>query len=95
MVTGPHAACSRKILCHGPDPSGHSKRKFDRKEGYEDARSRGSDILSVRQARALGPQGVIDRIPKVRVSISPSTLMHSAHPLRPAQERQPRWVSLL
>ena len=57
------------------------------KEGYEDARSRGSDILSVRQARALGPQGVIDRIPKVRVSISPSTLMHSAHPLHPAQER--------
>ena len=30
MVTEPHAACSRKILCHGPDPSGHSKRKFDR-----------------------------------------------------------------
>jgi agmatinase len=34
------------------------------KEGYEDARSRGSDILSVRQARALGPQGVIERIPQ-------------------------------
>ena len=34
------------------------------KEGYEDARSRGSDILSVRQARELGPQGVIDRIPQ-------------------------------
>lgn len=33
------------------------------KEGYEAARSMGSDILSVRQARALGPQGVIDRIP--------------------------------
>jgi len=33
------------------------------KEGYEDARNRGSDILSVRQARALGPQGVIERIP--------------------------------
>lgn len=33
------------------------------KEGYEDARAMGSDILSVRQARALGPQGVIDRIP--------------------------------
>ncbi|MEK9705233.1 MAG: arginase family protein, partial [Paracoccaceae bacterium] len=27
-------------------------------------RSRGSDILSVRQARALGPKGVIDRIPQ-------------------------------
>ncbi|WP_415920647.1 agmatinase [Tateyamaria sp. SN6-1] len=34
------------------------------KEGYEDARAMGSDILSVRQARALGPQRVIDRIPK-------------------------------
>ena len=33
------------------------------KEGYDDARSRGSDILSVRQARALGSKGVIDRIP--------------------------------
>ena len=34
------------------------------KEGYADARNMGSDILSVRQARALGPKGVIDRIPK-------------------------------
>ena len=33
------------------------------REGYEDARSMGSDILSVRQARSFGPQGVIDRIP--------------------------------
>lgn len=33
------------------------------KEGYADARAMGSDILSVRQARALGPEGVIDRIP--------------------------------
>lgn len=33
------------------------------REGYEDARAMGSDILSVRQARALGPQAVIDRIP--------------------------------
>lgn len=33
-------------------------------EGYEAARSMGSDILSVRQARKLGPQAVIDRIPK-------------------------------
>ncbi|MCB4379147.1 agmatinase [Synechococcus sp. MU1644] len=33
------------------------------KEGYDDARAMGSDILSVRQARALGPKGVIDRIP--------------------------------
>ena len=34
------------------------------KEGYEAARAMGSDILSVRQARALGPKGVADRIPK-------------------------------
>lgn len=34
------------------------------KDGYEAAREMGSDILSVRQMRALGPQGVIDRIPK-------------------------------
>ena len=33
------------------------------KEGYEDARRMGSDILSVRQARALGPSGVAGRIP--------------------------------
>lgn len=34
------------------------------KDGYEAAREMGSDILSVRQARKLGPQAVIDRIPK-------------------------------
>jgi len=34
------------------------------KEGYADARAMGSDIISVRQMRALGPQGAIDRIPK-------------------------------
>lgn len=34
------------------------------REGYEDARAMGSDILSVRQARKLGPEGVISRIPE-------------------------------
>jgi len=34
------------------------------KEGYEDARERGSDILSVRQVRKLGTEAVLDRIPK-------------------------------
>lgn len=34
------------------------------KEGYEYARSVNSDILSVRQVRALGPEGVVDRIPE-------------------------------
>ena len=34
------------------------------KEGYEDARARGSDILSVRQVRALGTEAVLARIPK-------------------------------
>jgi agmatinase len=33
------------------------------REGYEDARRMGSDILSVRQARKLGADGVLDRIP--------------------------------
>ncbi|THH38581.1 agmatinase [Aliishimia ponticola] len=33
------------------------------REGYEDARAMGSDILSVRQARALGPAATITRIP--------------------------------
>lgn len=34
------------------------------REGYEAARAMGSDILSVRQFRALGPQGVAERIPQ-------------------------------
>jgi agmatinase len=34
------------------------------KEGYEDARRRGSDILSVRQVRQLGVDAVLERIPK-------------------------------
>ena len=34
------------------------------KEGYDDARNRGSDILSVRQVRQLGVDGVLKRIPK-------------------------------
>ena len=33
------------------------------KEGYEDARARGSDILSVRQVRQLGKEAVLNRIP--------------------------------
>lgn len=33
------------------------------KEGYEYARARGSDILSVRQVRKLGRDGVLERIP--------------------------------
>ncbi|MGX9349767.1 agmatinase [Shimia sp. W99] len=41
------------------------------REGYEDARNMGSDILSVRQARALGPKGVIAHIPEgVRVYVT-------------------------
>ncbi|MEM9552076.1 MAG: agmatinase, partial [Pseudomonadota bacterium] len=33
------------------------------REGYEDARSLGSDILSVRQARRIGPRALSGRIP--------------------------------
>jgi len=34
------------------------------KEGYDDARARGSDILSVRQVRNMGTEGVLGRIPE-------------------------------
>ncbi|MEM9971185.1 MAG: agmatinase [Pseudomonadota bacterium] len=34
------------------------------KEGYDDARARGSDILSVRQVRKLGTKAVLSRIPE-------------------------------
>lgn len=34
------------------------------KDGYDAARAMGADIISVRQMRAMGAQGVIDRIPK-------------------------------
>lgn len=33
------------------------------REGYQEAREQGADILSVRQVRALGRDGVLDRIP--------------------------------
>ena len=33
------------------------------KEGYDDARAMGSDIISVRQARELGPRGVLGHVP--------------------------------
>jgi agmatinase len=36
------------------------------RDGYEDARARGSDILSVRQFRKLGASAVLDRIPAGR-----------------------------
>ncbi len=42
------------------------------KEGYDDARAMGSDILSVRQMRALGPVATAERIPaksKVYITI--------------------------
>ncbi|MBW4982499.1 agmatinase [Mameliella sp. CS4] len=34
------------------------------REGYEDARARGSDILSVRQVRKLGPEATAARLPE-------------------------------
>ncbi|MGE0845696.1 MAG: agmatinase [Flavobacteriaceae bacterium] len=34
------------------------------REGYEDARSRGSQIRSVRQCRALGARGMLDLVPE-------------------------------
>ena len=40
------------------------------RDGYEDARAMGSDILSVRQARALGVDALLARIPKGRIYIT-------------------------
>ncbi|MDC1269941.1 agmatinase [Amylibacter sp.] len=40
------------------------------KVGYEDARSMGSDILSVRQFRKIGPKEAANRIPKGRVYVT-------------------------
>jgi agmatinase len=41
------------------------------RDGYEDAHARGSDILSVRQVRALGVEAVLGRIPaNVRYYVS-------------------------
>ncbi len=40
------------------------------REGYADARARGSDILSVRQIRRLGLDGVLARIPAGRVYVT-------------------------
>ena len=40
------------------------------KDGYEAARSMGSDILSVRQVRRLGVQAVLERIPEGRKLLS-------------------------
>ena len=34
------------------------------RDGYEEARAMGSDIISVRQMRALGAEGVVARVPK-------------------------------
>ena len=34
------------------------------KEGYDDARAMGSDIMSVRQFRKLGPQAMAERVPE-------------------------------
>ena len=40
------------------------------REGYEDARANGSDILSVRQIRKLGVEAVAERVPVGRIYIT-------------------------
>jgi agmatinase len=40
------------------------------KEGYEDARARGSDIASVRQFRAAGVEAMVARVPEGRIYIT-------------------------
>ena len=60
----PMRRAAEKVYVTGLTQVGIRNVSSTAKEGYDDARAMGSDILSVRQARALGPQGVIDRIPK-------------------------------
>ena len=53
------------------------------REGYEDARAMGSDILSVRQVRALGVAQVMARIPqgaRLYVTIDIDAFCHSIAP---------------
>ena len=40
------------------------------REGYEDARANGSDILSVRQIRKLGVEAVAERVPSGRIYLT-------------------------
>ena len=40
------------------------------REGYEDARAQGSDILSVRQFRKLGVEAVAERVPEGRIYLT-------------------------
>ena len=54
----------RKTMFQGWTQLGIRNVSSTAKEGYEDARARGSDILSVRQVRKLGTDGVLARIPE-------------------------------
>lgn len=56
------------------------------KEGYEDARARGSDILSVRQVRKMGTEGVLDVSPKALATTSLLISTRSARRLHLEQE---------
>lgn len=65
------------------------------KEGYEDARARGSDILSVRQVRKLGTVAVLERIPKgARIYV---TIDIDALPIHRSGNRhaEPWWIFVL
>ena len=59
----PMRRASEKDYVRGLSQFGIRNVSSTAKEGYDDARSRGSDILSVRQVRALGVESVAERVP--------------------------------
>lgn len=59
----PMKRASEKAYVTGLSQFGIRNVSSTAKEGYEDARANGADILSVRQFRALGPMGALERIP--------------------------------
>ena len=55
---------------------------------YDAARKAGSDILSVRDVRKLGTEGVLARVPRASDTIAPSTSTVSTRPSRPGRARR-------
>lgn len=62
----PMRRASEKPWVTGPTQLGIRNVSSTSREGYEAARAAGSDILSVRQIRALGVEAVLARIPEAK-----------------------------
>lgn len=60
----PMRRAAEKLYVTGLTQMGIRNVSSTAKEGYEAARAMGSDIISVRQARALGPSSLVARLPK-------------------------------